>query len=228
MEWIFKALLFVHIAAGFTSLALFWIPVFTPKGRKYHRLVGKMYVWFMWAVTLTAAILSVKNLVIGETFKAAFLGFIAIITANPLWYGIAILKNKQGLSKGFRMGHLAFSIIIVLTGFMLIGYGISLNGEGSAVLMLIFGGLALTDIPQVIKALKKAPMQVDWLKKHIIGMCTSAIAAYTAFLVFGANEFLQSFLPGYLGVLPWVAPGVIGTFAIFYTIGYYRKKGVIK
>ena len=95
MEFIVKTLLFLHVTFGFTSLVLFWLPVFLKKGGKGHFIIGKLYVVAMWIVVATAALLSVKNVIIGKYFMSAFLGFISLITANPLWYGMAILKKKQ-------------------------------------------------------------------------------------------------------------------------------------
>ena len=181
MQLIFKALLALHIAAGFASLIIFWIPVFTRKGGINHVKLGKAYVWLMWVVVGTAAILSIKNLATGRTIMGAFLGFIALITANPLWYGIGILRNKQNPSKRFRAGHLAFRLTIVLAALALIGYGIALGGEGAAVLMFLFGALGLTDVPGVVKALRGTATHPQWFKEHIVAMCTSGIAAYTAF-----------------------------------------------
>lgn len=228
MTLVFKTLLFLHIAAGFSSLILFWIPIFTRKGGKNHRRVGKIYVYFMWVVVATAAILCIKNLVIGDPQKAAFLGFISLITASPLWHGISVLKYKKGLTENFRTAHLAFKILIVLASFALIGYGIALGGKGSAILMFVFGGLGVADIPGIVRSIKNPPVEAQWLKDHIVGMCITAIAAYTAFFVFGANQFFNYFLPGNWAIIPWVAPTLVGTFGIRWSVRKYRKKGLIK
>lgn len=227
MDLLIKALLYLHIGTGFASLVLFWLPIFLPKGGKGHRLVGKWYVYLMWVVVCTAAILSVKNLVIGNTNMGIFLGFISLITANPLWYGISVLRNKRTISARYRYTHLSFRTMIILSSIAMISYGISLKGGGGAVLMFIFGGLGLADIPRFIKDLRKPVEKIEWFKDHLVGMCTSGIAAYTAFFVFGANNYLQSVLSGYWGVIPWVAPTVIGITGIFLAVRYYRKKGAI-
>lgn len=228
MDLFFKALLGMHIAAGFTSLLLFWIPIFTRKGSLEHRRIGKLYVWLMWIVVSTAAILSIENLFTGQVNMALYLGFIALITADPIWYGVAILKHKKGVSDRFMHMHLAFQITIAIAGLGLILYGISIGGKGMAVLMFIFGGLGLSNIPGIIQTIKSPSDKFQWFKDHIVGMCTSAIAAYTAFFVFGGNQFFSSFLPGYWAIIPWVAPTFIGTFGIKYTVNHYRKKGAIR
>lgn len=228
MEIVFRSLLVLHIVTGFASLVLFWIPMFTRKGGKTHRKVGIWYVRCMWGVVITAAILSIKNLVIGQTTMGAFLGFISLITANPLWYGIAILKYKKSRPRSFRLTHLGFRLSIVLSGIALITYGILLQGKGAAILMFLFGGLGLTDAPSIIRSLRNREPEPDWFRQHLVGMCTTGIAAYTAFFVFGANQFLAMVLSGYWSIIPWVAPTVIGTIGIRRSVAKYQKAGMIK
>jgi len=76
----------IHISAGFTSIVLFWLPMLSKKGGKLHVKSGKIYVYAMWVVVITAAMLSVKNVVIGAYGPAIFLGFLSLITSGPLWY----------------------------------------------------------------------------------------------------------------------------------------------
>ena len=227
MEIIIKGLLAAHIAFGFASLALFWLPVFLAKGSKWHNLTGKAYVMCMWVVVITAFLLSIKNLIIGKYMMAVFLGFISLITANPIWYGVAILKHKKRVTDKLRTQRLIFNGIIVLSGTLMVAWGIWLKGQNSALLLLIFGALGMLDFPVMIRELRSPTYEREWFKEHMIAMLTSGIAAFTAFLVFGSNTWLQELLPGYMGVLPWVLPGLIGGFGINAGVKYYRKKGVI-
>ncbi|MEM7660212.1 MAG: hypothetical protein AAF399_29160 [Bacteroidota bacterium] len=224
MQLISQILLFLHIAAGFLSLGIFWIPIFTKKGGINHRHLGKLYLIFMWVVVISAALLSVKNVLVGRYQMAAYLGFIALITARPLWYGVAILNQKKGLSPSFQAKHLWFRAAILLASAALISFGIYLEGKNVAVLMFIFGGLGMADLPRFLKDAKQPVTDANWLKQHIVGMCTSGIAAYTAFFVFGANQFLAGLLPGYWAVIPWVAPTIVGTIGIKYTLKKYGLK----
>lgn len=224
MNSIFQILLYTHIVSGFLSLILFWIPVFTRKGGNTHRKTGIWYVRFMWIVVITAAILSVKNLVIGRVNMGIFLGFISLITANPLWYGIAILKHKKSTTKLFRTTHIAFRVTIVVTAIMMVAYGIiGLGGKNAAMLMFVFGGLGIADLPGVIQTIRNKTTKVNWFKEHLVGMCVSGIAAYTAFFVFGANQFLQVVLSGYWMVLPWILPTIIGVIGIRLSVKRYSK-----
>ncbi|MFK7771458.1 MAG: hypothetical protein AB8F94_04930 [Saprospiraceae bacterium] len=219
-----KALLAIHVFCGFSSIILFWIPIFLKKGSKNHILIGKIYVLLMWAVVISAGLLSVKNIIIGEFVMAAFLGFLAIITANPLWYGIAILKNKKGLSVSYQKKHMAFNALITLAGVLLFAYGIYLKGQGAGVLMLIFGILGMTSGRDVLASYQGKNEKTSWIEEHISGMLVSGIAAYTAFAVFGGRNFFMEYLTGYWSIIPWVAPTVIGITIIRYYKNTYLKK----
>jgi len=214
----------LHVAAGFTSLLLFWIPAFTKKGGINHVKVGKLYMWLMWIVVISAAILSIKNLYIGRIEMAAFLGFLTFITANPLWKGIAILNHKKGLSKTFQQTHLIFEILIFIAGALLLGYGIYLQGRGAGILMIIFGLIGVSNLKPVIKMIKNPPEKMDWFMEHVKDMITTGIAAYTAFFAFGGRTYLGEIFTGYWMIVPWVAPTFIGVFAMKYLEKYYTKK----
>jgi len=222
MESISKGLLSIHVMAGFGSLVLFWLPMFTRKGGQWHRRIGKAYVWLMWIVVSTAAILSIENLIGGQYQIAAFLGFLSVITANPLWFGISVLKNKEELSLSYRKAHLGFNIVIFLFGALLLGYGIALKGQGAGILMLIFGFLGVSNIGSIINAIKTPRTQTNWFDSHLTELITTGIAAYTAFLVFGARQFLEEMVTGYWAIIPWLLPTFVGVFAIRFARRYYK------
>ena len=224
MELFIKSLLAIHVFAGFMSLILFWIPIFLKKGSKNHVLIGKIYVALMWVVVISAAILSIKNLIIKDYISAAFLGFLTVITANPLWYGIAILKNKRGLTPSYRRKHMTFNLLILIFGLLLFGYGIYLKGQGAGVLMLIFGTLGILTGRDIVVMYKNPKSKSDRIMEHITGMLVSGIAAYTAFLVFGGRSFLEGMFDGYLSIILWVAPTVIGSIGIRFYKKKYQKK----
>ena len=223
MESLSKALLSTHVIAGFISLVIFWIPIFTPKGGNLHVKIGKIYVFLMWIVVISAGLLSIENLIQGDYLMAAFLGFLSLITANPLWYGIATLKHKKGLSESYKKAHLIFNSAIVLGGFCLFIYGLTMLGKGPDMMLFFFGVLGMMNSRELYNHFKNPKTKEDWYKQHYSGMVITAIAAYTAFAVFGGNQMLAGKLPGYLMALPWILPTIIGTGILVY-MGKNRKK----
>ena len=224
MKEISSILLTIHVIAGFTSLALFWLPAFMKKGGINHVKIGKIYMWLMWIVVITAGILSIENFYQGAYEAAAFLGFLTLITANPLWKGIAILNQKKGLSQSFQRGQLIFEIIIFIAGVAILSYGLYLGGQGATVLMIIFGILGISNAGTIIKLIKNPPQKADWFIEHGSDMIVSGIAAYTAFFAFGGRTIMGHIFTGYWMVVPWVAPTIIGVIAIKYMKRYYAEK----
>ncbi|MFK7933354.1 MAG: hypothetical protein AB8G22_07580 [Saprospiraceae bacterium] len=222
MEILSKALLTIHIIAGFSSLVLFWIPAFTRKGGKIHNLIGRWYVRGMWVVLATAVVLSIENFVEGDIQSAIFLGFLAILTANPLWFGIEILKNKKSLSPATRRMHFYQNLLLFVTGVVLLIYGVSLGGNG--ILMMVFGILGVGNGGMLIRLFKDTYQPRPWIVEHFAGMIVGGIASHTAFFAFGGSQFFQGIFTGYLIMIPWVAPTVIGLLAIRILEKKYQPK----
>ena len=221
-----KVLLPIHIFFAFGSLIIFWIPVFTKLGGDMHRKTGKAYVICMWVVVLTSIWLSINNVIEGHYNASIFLGFIAMITANPLWYGIAVLKHKKGLTKSYNRKQMAFNLLIFLSGAGLVILGVSIGPE-NGILMIIFGILGLTSGGAIIKDLRNPPTESNWFITHIRGMVISGIATYTAFFAFGGRTLFEHILTGYWMIIPWVAPTVIGTLIMRRMRKKYEKKTVV-
>ena len=219
MEILAKALLAAHITAGFTSIVLFWVPMFTKKGGNLHIKSGKFYVKAMWVVTATAGLLSVKNIVIGAYGPAIFLGFLALITSGPLWYAISILDQKKGRTPEFMRNLFLYHSVVVLWAIGMIIYALNIT-DGMRIVLFIFGGLGLTSITHVWRYIRNKESKLTWIQEHLVGMITTGIAAYTAFFVFGGSNFFGHLFEGQMAVILWVGPGILGTIANF----YYSKK----
>ncbi len=214
MELLFKTILTIHIAAGTISLITFWIPVFTKKGGNLHVKIGKIYVLMMWVVVISAAILCALRTIQGHYLIASFLGFLALITAGPLWYAIAILNYKKDIPEHILKTRKIILSAMVFLGGALVIWSLILRLEGQAILLLIFGCLGLSNIPLAIKSFEKSRNEANWLMDHIEGMIGTGIAAYTAFLAFGGSRFLSDIFTGPLMAIPWIIPTIVGVIAI--------------
>ncbi len=210
MEKLIDALFYIHVIAGTGSLILFWIPVFAQKRKGLHTAVGKWYVYCMWAVVITAILLSVKNFAIGRYNIAFLLGFLSLVTANPLWYAIGVMKSKQTYTKAFLQTYLFLHVSIVLLGGSLLVYGLFFVATSAKYLMIIFGTLAVLDIRELSRVKEMKSSRPDWYKIHYSGMITTAIAAYTAFFAFGGSRLLDNILTNEWQLIPWVLPTIIG------------------
>lgn len=211
MEILIKYLLMIHVAAGFSSLALFFIPVVARKGGKWHNWAGRWYVRGMWTVLATAVLLCGIRIGQGQTVMALFLGFLALLTSRPLYYGIAVLRNKRGPSARMRMISDALVLGLAVGGPALIGFGVGWFGTDGHPLLIIFGSLGtILALPKVYDRLRGYEKDYNWQHEHISGMLISAIAAFTAFFAFGGRSLFGDAFGGNLEIVFWVAPTVIG------------------
>jgi hypothetical protein len=224
MDLITKTLLFIHVATGGVSLVLFWLPVVTKKGGKIHNRIGILHVYAIWVVVITAFLLSVKNLMVGNYTAAGFLGFLTILTSAPLWYAKAILKHKKGITKAYFYGFKVLHTLIFVSGAGLVLWAILLKVQGAAILMLVFGILGLTAFPDAFSSFENIQSKEKWVITHLRGMLSTGIAAYTAFFAFGGRQFFEHILTDQWMVIPWVLPSIIGAFGIRYWRSRYTPK----
>jgi len=223
MELLSRILLTCHIVAGFLSLALFILPLIIRKGKGLHKTIGRIYVKTMWIVLLSAFCLSIINLVNARYFTAAFLGYLSILTAHPLWYGIAVLNWQSSDQHKMLLKRRTLEWIIFLLALLNIGVFIYLQGKGQSVLLLIFGILGLFAGSGIFYRKEQLIGGINRIKDHISSMITSGIAAYTAFFAFGGYTFFESSYDGYTVVVFWTLPGILGSILI----AYYQRKWAI-
>lgn len=214
MEAIYKVILMGHIIAGSISLVLFWIPVIVKKGSKIHNKVGIVYVYFMWIVVISAAVLCILNLFRGRPISAAFLGFLSLLTGHPLWYAIVVLKYKKEVPLHIFRIRKVINWTLFLSGGGLVIWSIVLKLQGASILLLIFGILGLVSAFPLIRLKEKTRLKSHWLAEHLEGMVGTGIAAYTAFLAFGGATLMGDIFTGPLIAIPWSLPTIIGTIVI--------------
>ncbi len=209
MEELYQAFKVSHVAAGFFSLVLFWIPALSKKGSKLHNKSGLAYLYCMGYTVVTAFILC---LFVWEKAQllALFLLFLSMVSANPLVHGYLYIKKKR-LSENWRRVSLVFNVAMALLGIFLLYQGYVLNGHTMA---YVFGGIALAAGAANINNFRKA-RNVGFLNAHLTNMIFSGGAAYTAFLAFGARTYLEAwFGNSWLGIIPWLLPTLLAIVAV--------------
>jgi hypothetical protein len=223
LEILHKTLLWIHIPFGIISLILFWIPVGVKKGSKIHRKVGWNYFIAMWIVLATAFLMCILNTLMGNYIIAAFLGYLSIITAYPLWYSYEILNQQKEWSSKYIIMRKGFLAIMFLSsiGMCLLG-GLKFHFSGMGAVMGFFGILGIPAGRDFLMTNRRAMNKETKLKMHIKGTIISGIAAYTAFFAFGGSRILIQMLElnHQWMILAWTLPTILG---LFYA-RYMRKK----
>ena len=210
MQELYSLIIKLHIPAGFISLVLFWIPVITKKGGKTHRKVGIWYYRTMWVVVVTAALLSILNILLGNYITASFLGYLTILSGYPLWYSYEILNQKKGWTDRYFYIRKVFTWLLFIASLGMLSAAIYFKFQGPGILMAFFGLLGASAIKDALMTKETAMDKEGWLKMHIAGTIISGIAAYTAFFAFGGRTLFADLLPGVLQVLPWILPTILG------------------
>ncbi len=213
-EKIISYFLILHIVGGTISLISGLVAMLTEKGKKAHKLAGKIYFGGMTAVFVGAVVVAIAH-------RNDFLLMVGFFSYYMTVRGYRILSLKK-LDKGQKFAVLDWIIISVSAIFIftLITWGIWawVQGSGMGIVGLVFGLIGISFLVNDIKSYINPPTEkMHWWYTHIASMGGSYIAASTAFVVVNIQ------LPQYQWVL-WIIPSVIGSILISRTIRKYKRQ----
>jgi hypothetical protein len=226
MTFVYDAVRVLHLAAGTVALVSFWIPALTRKGGLVHRRAGRIYLWSMGVVVATALPLAAAFYVRGDWVLGTFLGYLGIITFTALWSGRRVLDFKPD-ARAFRTPvHAAIGVANAVTALVVLALAWTAAPPGFArTLLTIFPLIGISAAWDTWKFFRNPPVDRRWwYYEHFGGMIGSGIAAHTAFGAFGMRQIFPELHLGPWGLLPWIAPSVIGTLAIVLLTRHYRRK----
>lgn len=227
---------FVHVAFGAIGLIAFWVPVFTRKGAVNHVRFGKIFVWSAYVVLAAAAVALLSRtygLLAAGTGPAdkpvlfafmVFLGYLSLVSFVIVRYGMQVLKHKGNpaelgtdLNTALAWASIAASIGIIVYALLLsppnkvLLFALSPIGIGNGIGQLrYFGATGLS--------------QRAWFYEHLGAMLAAGIAFHTAFAVFGSTRLFDIEMTGWIAIVPWIAPAIIGIPAIRLWTRHYQKK----
>ncbi|MFT6033246.1 MAG: hypothetical protein ACI854_001780 [Arenicella sp.] len=244
MSFAYQALLFIHVAIGFLSLILFWIPVVTKKGSPLHIRTGHWYAKAMYIVGFSALVLGLMLMIDPIAFKfpdndfsvertvriaeqlrsnGLFLLAISVLVLVGVRHGLQSVKAKGNQALMRRADSLVINIALLAVGIWLALT--ATGGSPMSVLYYIFAALcSVTAISNLRFCLKQKVTRGEQIIAHIGSIIGAGIGSHTAFFVFGANRFLSELLTGYVVIVPWILPSVVGTLIIFQQSRKYRPR----
>lgn len=227
---------FIHVAFGFTGLAAFWIPVFARKGGYSHRLFGKIFKICAYVVLAAAGVSVIghmaQGLATGYGPRTApgnfaflvFLGYLALVTFIGLRHGIGVLSHKQGLAEMATPFNRAMAWLAIAASVGLITYTAWFRPP-NLVVLLALSPIGFATGAGILKALNgRRTERKAWFYEHMGNMIGTGIAFHTAFAVFGSNRIFQLGLEGWVAVIPWILPALIGIPAITLWTRHYQRK----
>lgn len=227
---------FIHVAFGAIGLIAFWVPIFAKKGAVNHVRFGKIFVWSAYIVLAAAAIALVSrtaNLVregIGVSDQPeliafmVFLGYLTFVTFVIVRHGMQVLQSK-GKPDALRTPltvFLAYASIASSIG--IIAYGLFLDPPNK-ILLFALSPIGLGNGFGQLRYMRRTDGSPrGWLYEHLGAMIGAGIAFHTAFAVFGVTRLFDIGFTGWVAVIPWVAPAIIGIPAISIWTRHYQRK----
>ena len=198
-----KPLLYLHILAGFISLAIAYVLLFIKKGNKRHKKLGMIYVYGMTTIFVTAIPLSL----LGE-FNP-FLFVIAIFSFYLAFSGYRQGRDRNGAREQIDK---VLGVFITATSILFYSMAVSLYliEDSMWITSVIFGSIALVFSINDFRRMKivERPNFYDKTNLHLNLMLAGTIATTTAFIV--TIEPLSTLW------LNWVSPTIVGTPIIIY------------
>lgn len=236
METALELLRMTHVGAGFIGLAAFWVPIFTRKGAKYHRLFGKIFKYCAYIV-LAAAFLAVGSHMINALQKGigpmqsptqftflVFLGYLSVVTFIGLRHGLGVLKQKPDLTRLNTPLDNGLAYLAIAASFALIAYALY-YAPPNKILLFALSPIGLGIGFGIRKAIHGKRLEKKaWFYEHMGAMMGTGIAFHTAFAVFGSTRIFDLGLEGWVAVIPWITPALIGIPAITIWTKYYQRK----
>src|ERR1700735_2356831 len=175
-----KALLGVHVAAGFSSFVLAPVALATAKGGKQHKRWGMVYLWSMGVVAATAVPMAFF-------FPVRFLALVAVFSFYFAFSAYRVLRLKE-LARGgsaepidWIAGVATFSTSALLAW---MSWFRPHTIEVLPLVGVIFGFIGMRGAAvQLISFVRKPTEKMFWWYSHLGNMIGSYIAAWTAFSV---------------------------------------------
>lgn len=245
MLLVHQTALYLHIALGSCALIIFWIPVFTGKGNLDHRRFGRYFAFTMYAVAFSGLTMTSLDMLFPLAMHAGqanltgaeaasfsqdvrslslFLFSLSLLVLASTRQGWLVILHKADRDKLRTPLQNLLCAGLVGIGTLLLVTGIR---QGS-VLFMIFGVLQIISGAQSLHYNYKAQLKPkEWWVEHLRGLIGSGIGAYTAFLVFGGRRFFEGLFGDSftdVGIILWIAPGVIGGIAIGYLSRRYERR----
>lgn len=207
---LYSAVLYFHIACGFTALATGLAVIIMKKGTRFHIRTGLIYFWAMAGVLVTTlTLLSLAP----EKEHLWFLGAVAIISFYQTYTGRRMVQQKINGIIARPADWLALGLISI-SGIWSLFRAVESGIEGNHFRMGLFLFFAIIGIrsgwkdSQLYQG-KHSSGKMLWLEHHIGRMMGSYAATTTAFVVNVIPRHLPNDTHWFVFLALWILPGTI-------------------
>jgi len=229
-----SALLRIHLACALGAGLFFWITAFLRKGEAGHRAIGRWFARLMYVAAATGAILAVADLTAPSlvrppdpslsadalrelartTAPTMWLAlFVLLIIVAPVQHGVAAVAAGPTPNRMRSTVHALLNALAILATLAFIPAAIAWHQP----LFLIVAPIGfIVGLRNMGYAARSTATPIEWQREHLTSMLTAGIALHTALFVFGTSRTLKWALGGWMQLLPWTLPALIGLLVIVF------------
>jgi hypothetical protein len=205
----YGALTLAHIVCGAVALISCWLAALLRKGSSAHRRSGQVYLVMMVAIIVTGALMALARFREGHLVAGAFLGFLAIFTANSTWRMWRAIKDRNDSAR-------YTGVIFQISAWSVLVYSLLVVGLGVAQSSILMIGLGLIGtyagmmlLRQRMRREQLAARPRWWIVQHYRAVLANGIATHVAFLTLGLPRLLPMLGGEALVHVAWFGPVVI-------------------
>ena len=233
----YQSLIWLHVAVGALTLVLFWLPLCVPRGSEKHKQVGHWYVYAMYFICGSGALMASMVLISPQYFKPELFSRATDIAAvesavRTFWFFLLFLcvlifcNLRQALfafgEKPGKRHALPWKACVLPATLLLFSVALAFIAlSASHILFGIFAALGATTSIAMLRYLRQPEVtKKQQIVEHIGNICGSGIGLYTAFFAFGGRTLFEAL--GQWQLMFWLLPGVVGTLLIHYAVKPYK------
>jgi hypothetical protein len=169
----------LHVSVGVITLATFWIAALAKKGSVLHRRAGAIYLLSLIAILVTASLMLVGRLRLGDTSTAAWIGILMIFLGTSAWLSWSSIRHKQ--SEPLLTGRVYKLLASLNLGAALLMVGLFVVTRFPLILILSSVGFVLGST--MWRLVLRGPRdQRWWLEQHMNAAAVNFAATHDSFL----------------------------------------------
>lgn len=235
MEHFFTGLRALHVLAGAVGLLLFWLPIFSRKGSPWHRRAGRGFLVCVNVIGWTALVSVTARLLLASLHGTGWrdlpavdflllLGYLGLTVLIGGWYMRHVVRAKADPVQLRRPLAWTLAAVSVCSSLLLLWVAYRVASPATPLLYALssLGLLNGWTMRRHLRAPEREPQA--WFFEHMGHGIGLGIAFHAAFFVFGARSMFDTWLVGVWGLLPWLAPVVIGIGANLLWERHYRRQ----
>lgn len=215
-EQVLDGLRTTHAAAGFVALVVAPLAMLVRKGGDAHRRWGKLFVWSMAVVVVSAIVVAFATNNILMALVGIFSYHMIVSGYRSLYHKKLHEGQKPSRADKFIQGFAA----VVNGGLVLWAISLIMLGHrfNKVIIFLVFGIVGLLMVwANLNRFYKRNHDKQEWLYGHMTGFLGGYIATLSAFSAV-TMDFIKPVW------LQWLWPTLLGSPLIFFWIRYYRRR----